>query len=159
MAMTSPQNSSAPQHDASIEQHPDVMALGARFDQIAPPLATKALHGLAFLAGGYAAISPWVVGFHGQSSLAVTNLIVGGAVALLAFAMTVTYERIRDWAWVAAACGAWLIVAPWVVQGMHRTTGMLVSNIIVGALIALLAVVAGLLEWRRLHRSRMAHSA
>ncbi len=155
--MSSPQSSSgSAQHALSMEQHPDVMALGARFDQISPTLATKTLHGMAFLAGAYAAISPWVIGFHGQSALAVNDLIVGGAAALLAFALVSGYERIRDWAWVSAACGIWLIITPWVVSGAQRTTGLIVSNVVVGAVIALLGLCAAAMEVARYRRTRTA---
>lgn len=148
--MTSPQSST--RH--AIEQHPDVKALGARFDQIAPTTAVRALHGLTFLAGVYAAISAWVVGFHAQTSLTVNNLIVGAAAALAAFAIPAAYERMRDLSWAAAACGIWLIIAPWAVQGVDRTTGMVVSNVIVGAVIALFALAAAAMELVHYRRSR-----
>jgi len=147
----------APQgSEHALNDHPDVKALGARFDQIAPTAMTNAVHGLAFLGGAYAAISPWVVGFHGQSSLTVNNLIIGLAVVLLAFGYATAYERTRNLAWVSALMGVWLIITPWAVHGVDRTTHILVSNIIVGAAIALLGAAAtGMDAWRH-RRSRAA---
>ncbi len=155
--MSTPVTPQGSEHDFAIAQHPDVKALGARFDQIAPTTMSNAIHGLAFLGGAYAAISPWVVGFNGQTALAVNNLVIGLAVALLAFGYSTAYERTRGLAWVSGLLGVWLIIAPWVVQNVDRTTHVLVSNIIVGAVIAVLGAAAAGLDVMRHRRSRAAH--
>lgn len=48
-----------------------------------PQAQAQAVEALAFLTGVYLAASPWIAGFNGLSTLAVNNLIVGIAYALL----------------------------------------------------------------------------
>jgi hypothetical protein len=143
------------QENISIAQHPDIQALGdpGSFRPAQGVLAAAA-HGLALLAGAYAAISPWVVGFHDQATLPITDLIVGLAVAVLAWGYFAPSAGGRGLAWVYALMGVWLVIAPWVVQDVDRTTRVLVSNIIVGAVIAALGAAASLLELARVRRAR-----
>ncbi len=126
----------------SMARHPDIVALRDQYARTNETMLARSVEGLAFLAGTYAAISPWVVGFSSQSSLAVSNLIVGGAVALLAFGLAAAYEHTHGMAAVSALLGIWLIVSPWAVSGVDRTTSVLVSNIIVGAVILVLGIAA-----------------
>lgn len=58
-------------------------------------LASTACTGLAVLTGLYMAISPWVVGFHGYSTLTVHNLIVGIALSVLALGFASMYGRVH----------------------------------------------------------------
>ena len=96
---------------------------------------------LIVLAGAYAAVSPWIIGFAGSAGpLAVNDLIIGLMVALLGAGMAASYARTHGMTWVLPVMGAWLIVAPWLVQDISTTAGTIVSNIIVGAVI----VVCGL---------------
>ena len=133
---------STPSDQLAMAQHPDIMALRERYERAAETPQASAIEGLAFMAGTYAAISAWVVGFNGSSPrLAASDLIVGIAVAVLAFGYATFYGRTHVLAWVAPMLGAWLIVAPWVVlRGMHRATEMVWSNVIVGACIVLLGL-------------------
>lgn len=134
----------------SIDQHPDIKALRGRYALLDRTVAATALHGLVLMAGTYAAISPWVVGFHAQNPLTANDLIVGIAIALLAF--TAMRERTEARSWVCALMGIWLIVSPWAVQNVDRTTGVLVSNIVVGAFIVLAGAAAAALGVQ--HHSR-----
>lgn len=90
------------------------------------------------LAGLYAAASSWIVGFSGQTSLMMSNLICGLAVALLAAGYATTYGRTHGIAFVAPLLGMWLIVSPWLVSGVSTSTGMILSNVIVGAVVVVL---------------------
>jgi hypothetical protein len=98
---------------------------------------------LAFLTGIYLAASPWITGFNGLSTLAVNNLLVGLAYALLmSGGFGRAYERTHGMAWGACLLGAWTIIAPWVVAGNVSTTKTITNNVITGAVALLLALAA-----------------
>jgi len=59
---------------------------------------------------------------------------------LLALGFATFYERTHGLMWVAPIIGVWLIAAPWVVRGIHRTTAMNLSQIIVGVCVVLLGL-------------------
>jgi hypothetical protein len=103
------------------------------------------------MAATYAAISPWVVGFHtGSGELAVSDLIVGLVAATLAFGFGASNVHLHGLTWVAPLLGVWLVITPWVVQGTERTAGLILSNVIVGGCIVLIgAVMTGV----SMHRS------
>ncbi|WP_329140523.1 SPW repeat protein [Streptomyces sp. NBC_00670] len=124
---------------SQIEQHPDLLALRARYAEVSARPSAQAAEGLSLLTGLYLAISPWVVGFNGNP-LGVSNLVTGIALAILALGFGSAYERTFGMGWVAAAIGAWAIISPWVVQNAAATTGTVVSNVITGGV----AVVLGL---------------
>jgi hypothetical protein len=56
--------------------------------------------------------------------------------------LTKATTRTHSMAWVAAALGAWTIVAPWVVAGEVDTTRTVTNNVIVGVIVCLLALAA-----------------
>jgi hypothetical protein len=124
-------------HTPSIEEHPDITAMRARYEQVAETPTAQMVDGLTFLSGLYLAMSPWVVGFSGQSSLTMSNLLAGIAVALLALGFAALYGRTHGIAWVAPLIGAWTIVAPWVVSGPTPSDDAKLSNVIVGAVMVL----------------------
>lgn len=133
----------SPSEQLSMARHPDIMALRERYDRVSESGVAKFVEGLAFMAGGYAAVSAWVVGFHTQSAaLGTNNLITGIAVALLAYGFGTAYQRTHGMVWVLPLLGIWLIISPWAVRGVDRTTGVLVSNIVVGACVVLLGLAA-----------------
>jgi SPW repeat len=70
-----------------IDEHPDLVELRARYDRASETPQARALEGLTFLAGLYTAISPWVIGFNHLSDVAVSNLIVGAALVVLALGL------------------------------------------------------------------------
>jgi len=134
--MTTSESSSA------IERHPDIVALRERYDRIGETVPAQLAAGALFLAAGYAAMSPWVVGFRPTSpNLAVTDLITGVAVMVLTVGFGASYGRTHGMAWMAPLVGVWLIVAPWAVQDTDRTTGLLWSNIVAGACVVLFGLV------------------
>jgi hypothetical protein len=122
--------------------HPDIAELRARYDRAAETPPAKAADGLTFLSGLYLAISPWIVGFYDSRALTVNNLIIGLAIALMAVGLASAYGRMHGVAWVAPLVGVWTIIAPWVVSRGFRGTGMIISNVVVGALIVIFGVVA-----------------
>ncbi|GGM36521.1 hypothetical protein GCM10012275_04670 [Longimycelium tulufanense] len=123
-----------------IEQHPDLVAMRERYDRAAETPQAQAVDSLTFLAGLYLAISPWVLEFHGSTTLAVSNLVTGVALAVLALGYATMYDRMHRMAWVAPAIGIWTIVSPWAVLGTGATVSMVLSNVITGGLVVLLGI-------------------
>lgn len=94
-----------------------------------------------------------MIGFHTRSgSLTANDLIIGIGVALLAYGFGTAYERTHGLSWVAPLFGVWLIIAPWVVHGVHRTNGLLISNIVIGACIVVLGLAAFTMGTMRVRR-------
>ncbi|MGW7368648.1 SPW repeat protein [Streptomyces sp. NPDC054841] len=141
----------------SIEQHPDLAEMRARFERATSTPRAQAIETLALLTGLYLAASPWIAGFNGLTTLAVCNLITGVAYALCMGGFGSAYERTHSQAWCAIAIGAWTIISPWVVAGNVATTRSIVSNVIVGVVALLLGLAMAAVAERRvggLRRSR-----
>lgn len=126
--------------DLSMAKHPDIVALRARYDVVSENPVAQVIHGLTMLAGLYMAASPWIVGFHGTTTLAVNNLIAGIAVAVLAAGFSSAYGRTHGMAFTAPLLGIWMIISPWVVAGVSTTAGMIWSNVIGGAVVCVLGL-------------------
>lgn len=127
---------------AGMEGHPDILELRARYDRAAETMSAHAVDGLTFMSGLYLAISPWVVGFNGRTTLTVNNLLTGIAVTLLAVGLASAYGRTHGVAWVTPLIGVWTIIAPWVVSGNPAATSMILSNVITGAAIVVFGLAA-----------------
>ncbi|MER7576747.1 SPW repeat protein [Streptomyces sp. NPDC126514] len=125
-----------------MESHPDILEMRAQHERAAITPRAQGIEALGVITGLYLAASPWIVGFNGLSTLAVTNLIAGIAYAMLMAGFGHAYERTHSMAWAAAALGAWTIVAPWVVAGDVDTTRTITNNVIVGVIACLLALAA-----------------
>ncbi|MER0247225.1 SPW repeat protein [Streptomyces sp. HSW2009] len=129
-------------HPADLANHPDVSEMRDRYARMLGRPSVVAVDGLLLLAGLYAAISAWTVHFAAaESELALNNLIMGIAVAVIGLALTMAPERMGGLSGACAAIGVWLIVSPWVVT-RHPDTGMIWNNVIVGAVICLCGLVA-----------------
>jgi hypothetical protein len=134
----------------AIEQHPDIAALRDRYDRAAETPTAQLVEGLTLLTGLYLAMSPWVVGFTGDSgSLTASNLFSGVAVALLALGFASAYGRTHGIAWVTPVIGAWTIVAPWLVSGPTVDNSAITSNVITGALTVLFGLGTLMMGMRR----------
>ncbi|MEV4439384.1 SPW repeat protein [Streptomyces sp. NPDC049577] len=133
-----------------IDQHPDILALRAHSEETTAAPSAQAVEALALVCGVYLAASPWIVGFYGATTLAVTNLITGIAFACLAGGFTNAYERTHANSWAALCVGVWTIISPFVVAGHAFVTRAVVSNIIVGVVCCLAALaLAGMGVTRR----------
>ncbi|MET8413387.1 SPW repeat protein [Streptomyces sp. NPDC005195] len=146
-------------HHAPIEEHPDLMELRAQHDRAATTPRAQMIEALALITGLYLAASPWIAGFNGATTLAITNLIAGIAYMLLLGGLGSSYERTHSMAWAAAVIGIWTCVAPWVVAGDVAHTRSITSNLITGAIATVLAIAAavathGHAEGRRGTRDR-----
>ncbi|MBB2894048.1 SPW repeat protein [Flexivirga oryzae] len=131
----------ATQHsfESSMAHHPDIVALRDRYDRAAGTPRAQLAEGLMVLAGGYAAISPWVIGFSGTTTpLAINDLIVGVAIMVMTLVCADSRGRMYGLTWVAPVMGVWLIVANWLMNGISPATGTMLSNIIVGACVLVL---------------------
>ncbi len=104
----------APRSDMAT--HPDIIEMRERHEMAERSASTPKAQGMetmALLAGLYLAASPWITGFNGLSTLAVNNLIVGIAYALLmSGGFGRAYERVHSMAWAACALSVWTIIAP-----------------------------------------------
>jgi hypothetical protein len=125
---------------SSIDHHPDLMALRANYERVAESMSAHFTFGLALLTGLYVAASSWIVGFSG--SLATSDLIVGIAVAFLAYGFATTLDRAHGMTWTLPVLGVWVIVSPWIMNGVTTTTGMTWSNVVAGALLTFLGLNA-----------------
>jgi hypothetical protein len=131
---------SAPTNVPSIETHPDIVELRARYERASVTPFGQGIEALAIVVGLYLAVSPWVAGFNGFPTLAINNLVTGIAYAVLIGGFGPAFERSHARGWAACLIGVWSIVAPWVVSGSVATTRTIVSNVVVGALALCLAL-------------------
>ncbi|MEV0374494.1 SPW repeat protein [Streptomyces sp. NPDC050636] len=121
--------------------HPDASEMAARYDRVLGGRDVVLVDGPVFLVGLYCAISPWVIHFAAsQPALVLHNLILGIAISLLAIGFTVTPDRMYGLSGAMCAMGAWLIISPWVV-GSSPDAGVIVNNIVIGALTLLLGAM------------------
>ena len=135
-------------HEAtmSMADHPDILALRERYEEMAERGSAQFVQGLLIMAGLWAAISPWVVHFRARSTaLAISDLIVGLALALLAFSYSTAYSRSHRIAWITPLLGVWLIITPWVIQHVNPDAGTMASNVATGAVICVLGLAAAAL--------------
>ncbi|MFF3905664.1 SPW repeat protein [Streptomyces sp. NPDC001848] len=130
-------------HTTGMTTHPDLAEMRERLERTASSGSAVVLGGLVLPAGLYAAISPWVVHFSGAPFIAVNNLIVGLAVALIGFCSALAPERMLRPAWVVAPLGLWLVISPWVVTATHGArAGIVWNNCWIGAVTAALGLAA-----------------
>jgi hypothetical protein len=127
---------------SSIDHHPDLLALRARYERVAESMSAHFTFGMALLTGLYVAASPWIVGFGGTASLATSDFIVGIAVAFLAYGFATTLDRAHGMTWTLPVLGVWVIVSPWVVTGVALTSGMMWSHVVAGAFMTFLGLNA-----------------
>jgi hypothetical protein len=127
---------------SSIDHHPDLLALRARYERVAESMSAHLTFGLALLTGLYVAASPWMVGFSATGSLATSDLIAGIAVAFLAYGFATTLDRAHGMTWTLPVLGVWVIVSPWILPGFSPTAGMIWSNVVAGAFLTFLGLNA-----------------
>lgn len=137
---------------AHMARHPDLIELRKRYDAASASPVSEVAAGLALLGAVFLAASPWIVGFSGLTALTVTNLIAGGALAVLVIALTASYGRMHGLTFVVPAVGIWTIIAPWVTAGAMDTTRTIFTNVFTGSAIVVLGLImmgVGFLRARR----------
>ncbi|WP_393086799.1 SPW repeat protein [Streptomyces sp. LN704] len=132
-------NVSHPRND--ITTHPDASEMRDRYARVMGGRDVALVDGPVFLLGLYCAVSPWILHYTtSQPALMTHNLVMGIAIAVLALGFTVTPERMYGLSWAICAMGVWMIISPWVV-GSGPDTGVVLNNIIIGALAVVLGAV------------------
>ncbi|WP_190081761.1 SPW repeat protein [Streptomyces longisporoflavus] len=128
-------------HRGDIAAHPDVSEMRDRHARVLRGQSVAMVDGPVFLTGLFCAISPWVVHFTASQSVLTThNLIMGIAIALLGLGFTFAPARMLGLSWAMCAMGVWMIVSPWVV-GQSPDRGVILTNVIIGALTLLLGLM------------------
>src|SRR5437868_1449582 len=127
---------------SSIDHHPDLLALRARYERVAESMSAHVTFGLALLTGLYVAASPWIVGFSATRSLAMSDVIAGIAAAFLAYGFASALDRAHGMTWTLPVLGVWVIVSLWILPGLTPTAGMIWSNVVAGALLTFLGLNA-----------------
>lgn len=126
-----------------MTDHPDIVAMSARYDRMAESFTAQATDALTVLTGLYVSLSPWIIGFSETSAgLARNNLVIGLAVAVLGAGFAAAYERTHRLLWVCPLLGAWTIVSLWLVSGTETTTETVLSNVFGGAAIVVFGLIA-----------------
>ena len=128
-------------HRSDISSHPDAPEMQARYARMLGGRDVALVDGPVFLLGLYCAVSPWILHYTtSQPSLVTHNLIVGIAIGLLALGFTAAPARMYGLSWAMSAMGVWMIISPWIV-GNSPDAGVIVNNIIIGALAVVLGFV------------------
>ncbi|GHH04803.1 MULTISPECIES: SPW repeat protein [Streptomyces] len=128
-------------HRGDISSHPDVSEMRDRYARVLGGRDVALVDGPVFLLGLYCAASPWILHYTAsQPALVTHNLIVGIAIGLLALGFTRAPERMYGLSWAMCAMGLWMIIAPWIV-GSRPDAGVIVNNIVIGALALVLGLV------------------
>ncbi|MEU6432117.1 SPW repeat protein [Microbispora sp. NPDC046973] len=126
-----------------LERHPDVSELRQTYDRAGSTAPAQVLEGLAFLAGLYLALSPWIVGFFGFRGMTVNNLITGLVVSALALGLASAFGRTYGMGWLLPLLGVWAIVSPFVLRaGREATTTTIWNNVAIGIVIFALGAAA-----------------
>ncbi|WP_329378289.1 SPW repeat protein [Streptomyces sp. NBC_01716] len=124
-----------------IGAHPDVPEMRARYARVLGGRDVALLDGPIFLAGLFIALSPFILHFTtSQPGLVIHNVIMGIAIAGLALVFSATPTRTYGFSWALVFLGAWMVAAPWVV-GSSPDRGVFLSNVIPGALTAVLGLI------------------
>ena len=126
---------------SSIDQHPDILALRARYDRVAESMAAQATFGLTLLTAVYVAMSPWLVGYQGSTKLTVNALIMGATIGFLAMSFGCALDRTHGMTWTLPVFGIWLVISPWIYAG-GATAGVMWSHVVSGVLVAVLGMYA-----------------
>ena len=149
-------------HPGDIGAHPDLVELKAKYERAGQTMRAGLLEGVTLLAGLYLIISPFVVRYLDHANLAANNVIVGLALALLAFGFARSFDRTHTIAWIVPVIGIWEIVAPWLVRGTPANLAAIprvpaalwINNVVLGIVITLAGLGIASLASARLAGSR-----
>ena len=126
-----------------LERHPDVTELRQTYDRAGSTAPAQVLEGLAFLAGLYLALSPWIIGFFGSHGMTINNLITGLVVSALALGLASAFGRTHGVGWLLPLLGIWSIVSPWALRaGAEATPTTMWNNVAIGIVILALGAAA-----------------
>lgn len=129
-------------HRGDLAHHPDASEMRARRDRVLGSGDVAFVDSPVFLIGLYCAVSPWIVHFSAsQPALASHNLVIGGALAIMALGFTLSPMRMHGLSWAISAIGVWMVLSPWIV-GTSPDAGVIWSNVIVGGVAFCLGLAA-----------------
>lgn len=89
------------------------------------------------LLGAALFVSPWLFGFASDLAPASNAYVVGAIIAVLALAALFAFQAWEEW--VSAALGAWLVIAPWVLDFAAHATAMY-THVVIGLATLVLAI-------------------
>jgi hypothetical protein len=90
-----------------------------------------------FLLGAGLFFSPWLFGFDAEQSAAFNAHVVGAIIAVLALMALFAFQTWEEW--VSGALGAWLLIAPWVLDFSGSSPAVL-THVVVGVATIVLAI-------------------
>jgi hypothetical protein len=73
-------------------------------------------------------LSPWTLNYVAESNAALNAHIVGGVIVLMALAALFAFRIWEEW--ISVVLGAWLLVAPWVLNFSGHSTATRTSVLI-----------------------------
>ena len=102
------------------------------------PTAFTASSVIAFLAGIWLFISPWIYGAYGAAN-AWNNWIIGVAIVILA-GFRMGYPMATQWiSWVNVLLGIWTFISPWI-YGYTGNQGRFINSLCVGVIVFVFAL-------------------
>lgn len=135
--------------DVPLREHPDLMEMRDRYERANARASAQGTAGITLLACLYLAVSPWIVGFNGLTSITVNNLVTGLAAFAVTYGLGSAYGRTHGLAWVVPLVGVWTVIAPWVIRGVSaHPTDIVVNNSITGGFLILFGLAASLIGMR-----------
>jgi hypothetical protein len=101
----------------------------------------KAFGWVTLVAGVWEILAPFIIGYSSVTGPTTNAIILGIVLGLFGLwvALSKSASTVRTLSWVNAILGAWLIVAPFIINYGGKT-GPLVNDIIVGVVVAVLEV-------------------
>jgi hypothetical protein len=104
--------------------------------------------GVNLLAGLWLIAAPWLLGYDELDEAVWNDVLIGGAVAVLALVRMWRPLTTATASWINLALGIWLIAAPWVLgyeddAVVQNADNAQWNDVILGVAIALLALVSG----------------
>lgn len=88
-------------------------------------------------------LSPWIVGFAGESAAAWNAWIIGVVIAVVAAGAIYDFQKWEEWLNVVLA--VWLVISPWLL-GFSALAAAMWNAVIVGLLVLALAFWAAMEE-------------
>jgi hypothetical protein len=99
--------------------------------------------GINVILGIWLIISPWVYGYAGTATNAMSSSVIVGVLVLIFSALRYNTPHSRTvLSWANIVLGAWTVLSPWIFR-LTDHTGYIFNSVIVGILVAALAIWSG----------------
>lgn len=83
-------------------------------------------------------LSPWYLGYAGETFAAWNAWIIGAAVAVIAAVALFAFHRTEEW--INLVLGVWAVIAPWLL-GFAAVSMAATAHVIAGLVVAIVAAV------------------